>query len=64
MDGGRGSVGFYHYSSMLSARLWMWTGTISGFSEVRISTSQITTALILAKNDAKKTVFSFLFFLE
>lgn len=54
-------VGFYCYCSMLSARarprLWIWTGSISGFSEVHITTSQITTALISAKNDAKKTFF-------
>lgn len=55
--GGGGSDKFYHCSSMLSACLWMWTGTISGFSEVHIGTSQITTALISAKNDAKKTFF-------
>lgn len=55
------SVGFYQYCGMLSARArprpWIWTGTISGFSEVDIATSQITTALISAKNNAKKTLF-------
>lgn len=59
--GGGGGVGFYRYCSMLSAwarpRLRMWTGTISGCSEVGIATSQITTALISAKNNAKKTFF-------
>lgn len=55
------SVGFYQHCSMLSAwarpRLWIWIWTISDSSEVDIATSQITTALISAKNNAKKTGF-------
>lgn len=59
-DGGSGwgGGGFYHCCSILSARarprLWLWTGTISGFSEVDIATSQITSALMSAKNNAQK----------
>ena len=55
VDGGGGVAGarFYCYCSMLSARarprMWMWPGTISGFRDVDIATSQITTALISAK---------------
>lgn len=56
-----GVDGFCRCCSKLSARarprLRMWTRTISGFSEVDIATSQITTALISAKNDAKKCFF-------
>lgn len=54
-------AGFYQCCSMLSARarpcLWIWTGTISGFSEVDIATSQITTALISAKIMPKRLSF-------
>lgn len=58
MWGGGGGL-FYHYCTMLSTRvrprLWIWTVRISGFSEVHIATSQITTALISSKNNAKTT---------
>lgn len=61
--GGVGGAGFYCYCSMLSAQarphMWMWQGTISGFRDVDIATSQITTALISAKIMPKRLFFFF-----
>lgn len=60
VGGWRGlSVALHRCCCMLSAptrpHFWVRTGTISGFSEVDIITSQITTALIPSKSNAKKT---------